>query len=166
MPSIEEITQSLVQDQPVRIILAGPAGIGKTYLSSKMVKLNTQIKHVEHDQLSKTNLKCSISYFDLEKCFEPEISNVDSFIIDVGGGHIFRQKANNKAILKSVVDFKLRHNIKIILLHASRDVVRVRYLKHPDSHPDWFAIDWETWLEVGLPNWKQCCDHEFDVSLS
>ena len=165
MQSIEEVTQSLVQDQPVRIILAGPAGIGKTYLASKMVKLNTQIKHVEHDKLNKT-FECSIRDFDLEKCFGPEISNVDSFVIDVGGGHIFRKKANNNLNLKSIIDFKLRHNIKIILLHASRDVIKARYFKHPDSHSDGFDLDWETWFEVGLPNWKQCSDHEFDVSLS
>ena len=166
MPSIEDITQSLVHDQPIRIILAGHAGIGKTSLARNLVKLNAQIKHVELDQLSKKNLKCSISCFDLVKCFGPEISNVDSFVIDVGGGHIFRKKANNKLNLKSIIDFKLRHNIKIILLHASRDVIKARYFKHPDSHSDGFDLDWETWFEVGLPNWKQCCDYEFDVSLS
>jgi len=162
MPTIEEIVKALVQDKPVRIILTGPAGIGKTYLASKMVKLNTQIKHIEHDQLKKS-LECSISYFDLEKCFEPEISNVDSFVIDVAGGSIFRKKANNKSTLRTVIDFKLRHYIKIILLNASRDVVKTRYLKSPGSFEICFSQDWKTWLEVGQPNWKLCCDLEIDV---
>ena len=150
----------------IRVLLAGPAGVGKSATASAMCTANTGLVHIEHDTLKTTGewpCPCSVSYFDLRRCFEPSM-HLPEFVIDTGGGSIFVPGKDNDARVRDMHSFKEDHHLEVCLLTASHDVVKERHLRVPGSREDAFDDYWQAWESVELQCWQACSDFTIDIS--
>lgn len=161
MESIEiakAILAHFEEQEPVRLILAGPCGVGKTTAGKAISLLRKDIKIVEQDLLKSGFSPCSISKFDFFSCFSPQIENVEQFLIDIGGGLVFRPGSDNDTRLENVLKFKKHFSVKTLVLTSSRKRVRDQYLKFPGSIEKYFDNDWENWINTESHFWNKCVD--------
>lgn len=138
-------------------MLVGPCGVGKSKAARAIGQLRHAIKAIEHDALKHLS-PCSVSAFDLFACFGPHIVSTEQFVLDVGGGAVFRSGVDNEARLRDVVKFKRQFSTKVVMLVARRDVVLERYLQSPGSVKKYFEHDWREWVELEKPFWEKCAD--------
>ena len=149
----------------VRLVLAGPAGIGKTSAAIAIGAIVPDTVHVEHDRLKRSvwPCPCSVAYFDLRDCFGPHMVP-GSLVLDTGGGTIFRPGKDNEGRLAQLLDFKQEHHLAIALLVAPYAVVKERHLRFPGSSEAHFDDYWSEWESLELPFWRRATDLELDVS--
>jgi hypothetical protein len=151
------ILNLLPKDQ-IRIALIGPCGVGKSEAAREISRLRPVVQVIEHDALKNQSLPCSVSTFDLFACFGPHIVATEQFVLDVGGGVVFRSGVDNKDRLQDVLRFKQQFSVKVIMLTARRDVVLERYLRFPGSFEKYFEHAWYEWIEIEGPFWEKCVD--------
>jgi len=143
-----------VSEKPIRLLLTGPTGVGKSTLACKMAQ-KFNITHIEHDSLKRSNRKCTLHNFYPYDCFSGAISSKQEFVIDIGGGTVFRCDKDNAERLKRMIDFKDQHGLTIVMLTADRTVVLERYLKKGTSSD--FKDSWRHW-QVACAWWSKCAD--------
>ncbi len=152
-----------IDEDSIRLLLAGPAGVGKSTHAQAMFG-NFGISHISHDlekQGKPKSSPCKLHQFDPYGCFSDAISSKKQFVIDIGAGTVFRKdKEENEARLKRMLDFKHEYNLKIVVLIADRTVVRKQFLKKGDHQQFINACD--EW-KIAYPWWQKCLDFEFPV---
>lgn len=160
----DTLVERLGDENSIRLLLAGPAGVGKTELARAITSTRPDVRHIEHDALKRVRESCSSQCFDPQACFSPELLSLERFVIDMGGGLVFRGNADNEARLRKMIEFKGEYSLAVVLLTASRSVVRQRYLSCKEGTSSGFEQDWPDWEMVERPWWQRCADFEFDVS--
>jgi predicted ABC-type ATPase len=118
----------------IRVLLAGPAGVGKTQIACELASRAPGVNHIEHDAL-KGETPCSPRGFDPYQCFSSRVSASAQFVIDIGGGSVFRSDVDNDARLRRIRAFKHDYSIVIVLITANRAVVRQRFLSSKGGEP-------------------------------
>lgn len=163
------ISLNLMNPSNLRLLLAGPCDVGKSEVAKSLVAMNMKIKHIEQDQLKNGRKPshgkpspCSIKFFDIEKCFSPEISGANEFILDTAGNNIFRKSVNNQERLKQLLRFKNNYGIKIAVLTISYPKLKERFNFLSYAVNDFEEI-WNSWEKVEKPYWKKCADLLIDV---
>ena len=152
----------LIGEKPIRLLLAGPAGVGKSTLAHSLYK-RFNISHVNHDGMKPEediSHPCTLHQFDPYGCFRDDISSKEQFVIDIGAGTVFRKDKDNAARLDRIVAFKRDYNLTIVVLTADRTVVRKQFLKKGDRQHFKNACD--EW-KIAYPWWQKCLDFEFPV---
>lgn len=159
--------RALVSALPsVRLLLAGPCGVGKTALGRALKKLVPDLELVEHDALKVDGYPraCSITGFDPFGCFYDRVSSADQFVIDIGGGCVFRGSVDSEARLERMTEFKHDLGMSIVLLTADLDVLQRRFLSCKQRHAASFDGTWSEWVESERGFWLRCADLLVDVS--
>jgi hypothetical protein len=152
---------NLLSGSQIRIVLVGACGVGKSEAAREIGRLRRAVQVIEHDALkhsTKQASPCSVSAFDLFACFSSHIVSTEQFVLDMGGGVIFRSGIDNEARLQDVLRFKRQFSVKVVMLTARRDVVLERYLQFPGSFEKYFERAWCEWVEIEGPFWEKCVD--------
>ncbi len=153
----------LIGGKPIRLLLAGPAGVGKSTLAHN-IKQRFSVAHIDHDNDMKDwddfSCPCMLHQFDPYGCFSDAISSKQQFVIDIGAGTVFREDKDNEARLNRMLDFKRDYNLAIVVLTADHKVVREQYLRK--GNPPAFKRAWDEWL-VAYPWWQKCLDFELPI---
>ena len=120
-----------ITGRPVRVLLAGPAGVGKTTLAQRVSGRYQSVKHINHDAMKNWDndtCPCRPAFFDLDRCFGKAIASLAEFVIDIGAGTVFGELSENQEKLKKMLAFKRVHSLKIVTLMAGEATVRERFL--------------------------------------
>lgn len=158
------VVSQLPDDKALRLLLAGPVSVGKSTVAESLCSAQPHVRHIEHDRLKRSNVSCGVGGFDPERCFAPQIEAGDTgFVIDIGGDSIFRASADNRYRLRQLVDFKEKHGVTVVLLTATRDTLRRRFLSSKERTEDEFVPAWTEW-QVAEPFWNRCTDIRVDTS--
>lgn len=94
----------------MNIIIAGPCGVGKSTIASMLAK-KTGMKYLDFDEIraTKNDPPCSLSKINIIECLSHELRNASiRFILDIGGGTVFRQTTNNDEQLRQILRLKKR----------------------------------------------------------
>lgn len=149
----------------MRILLAGPCGVGKSK-AARMIAAHrpaTPVLDVDALRFLPDGITvapgCALSHFDIELCLGQQLDAVGTdFVIDLGGDTLFRSCADNNARLDQLRNFKLARGIHVVLLCASESVALRRFLSCKGRTPDMFAPQWNEWRDVAAPYWHACAD--------
>lgn len=163
---IEDILENITS---VRILLAGPCGIGKSTLGSK-IALAKGIDHLDLDEIKNSltgeqNYWCGVGKLNLDKCLPFVLDNRnDGFVLDFGGDNVFRPNADNDERLLQMKRAKIKYGFEIVVLMADEEVAFKRFMSCKERTPDSFPYVWEGWILVGEPYWLKCADYIFDTT--
>lgn len=171
---ISQVASSIIQrvpdQQEPRLLLAGPCGVGKTSISTALISEIQGLCHIEHDALKPVGIKarspspCSVGAFDPEECFGDQISALRSgFVIDIGGGAVFRPNGNNEVRLSKMRQFKAKHSLFVVLLQAAKGILRDRFTGSKNRNALEFDAVWTNWQICERPYWSQLSDLAMDV---
>lgn len=149
------------------LVIAGPAGVGKTAAAKCLVpRLN--LTALDFDELRQRHgdlAEFRLQSLDLVRCLPTLMTHAPhGFILDIGGGTVFRASADNSARLSSMLQFKTYCAASVFLLTATKDVVFARYVKKSGSSPRMFDADWADWVTREQAYWIQCADITLDTS--
>ena len=161
------ILAGVADGDPVRIMLVGPAGVGKSDAARAIHDACPAIEHIEHDSLKPEGpglSPCSVSGFNLTECFGPHVRRAPQFVLDVGAGCVFRAGVDNETRFREVQEFKAQHSLQVVLLTARREIVLERYLTFPGSFEKYFESAWLGWNQIEGPYWARCADFTIDSS--
>ena len=152
----------------MRMIIVGPCGIGKSTIA-KLIAYHKKIECLDLDELKLTGqvnrLPCSISYLNLKECLKDILDRQShGFVLDIGGGTVFRKDRDNTERLQQVLWLKQAYEAKIIVLFAQQQTVQRRFLSVKSRKIDEFTKVWEAWLKIEKPFWQQCADHFIDTT--
>ena len=162
----------------VKIILAGPCGIGKSTVARHVdASVLKNIIHLDVDMIREQSYKkykgqpspCSLHSLDLKKCLESTLDLYSTgFILDIGGTTIFRNEANNEERIKQIGWIKENYGAFVIVLIAEKCALYQRFQAAKAGRTiDEFEQVWEEWQTIEEPNWKRCEDYRIDsTSLS
>ena len=166
---IGDMTDDLVDDlmklvggKSNQLLLAGPAGVGKSTLAHSLYK-RFNITHVNHERMRPDedfSHPCTLHQFDPYGCFRDHISLKEQFVIDIAAGTVFREDKNNEATLNRMLDFKRDYDLTIVVLLADRTIVQEQY-RNKGSLTN-FNRAWGEW-EAAYPWWQKCLDFEFPI---
>ncbi len=163
-----------MEDCSMNIIIAGPCGVGKSTISSLFAQ-KTGMEHLDFDELraTKNSLECSLRSLNIMECLSKELnSNSESFLLDIGGGTVFRLNTNNDERLKQVLQLKNKYSAKVVLLTAKQNILLKRYINtktkgtlDKEQNTIYFNRLWSDWLTFEHPRWQECRDIIIDTSF-
>jgi shikimate kinase len=157
----------------MNIIIAGPCGVGKSTISSLLAQ-QTGMRYLDFDELraTKNSSACSLSSLNILECLSQELDNLSvSFLLDIGGGTVFRPNTNNDERLKQIQQLKNKYSAKVVILTAKKDVLFERYINtetkgkvDKEKNTIYFNRLWSDWLTFEQPRWQECHDINIDTS--
>ena len=150
----------------MRLLLSGPCGVGKSSAAALIVAHVAGSRHLDLDALRVGTdgisllPGCSVSSLDLEVCVGAEVDACGNHIVlDIGGDTVFRRgSVDNESRLAQLLAFKKAHDLEAVLLDASREATRSRFLSCKSRRPDEFDEPWNDWTEVSRPYWVRAAD--------
>lgn len=158
----------------MKLILAGPCGVGKSRIAKLIEAQFENVKYLDLDTIRgqrneeyKNQLSpCSLRYLDLKKCLEPMLDLYSKgFILDIGGDTVFRHNVNNEERIAQISRIKKNYSASVIVLVADKDVLCQRFQSSEKKGTvDKFEQVWEDWQTIGEPNWKRCEDCRVDTT--
>lgn len=157
----------------MRILLAGPCGVGKTAAAALITSRSPGVVHLDFDRLRvlpdgmTLAPGCLLSGLDLEICLSHHLAAArGGFVLDVGGDTVFRRDADNDQRLQQVLAFKSAHDLSVVVLVASESIVRSRFLECKGRKSSEFDQPWRDWREFGEPFWRRCADRIVDTGAT
>jgi hypothetical protein len=167
--NVDLILDLVGNDPSPRMIIAGPCGSGKTYLSALIIQRLPSVQHIERDVIDRPigvrQDPCSIGFLNLNDCFRDSISSaIGGYIIDMGGASIFRRSADNEERLSQLSKFKRDNEISVILLTPTKAVLKSRFVGSKNREAEEFEDIWASWKSVEEPYWAKCADLIIPIS--
>jgi shikimate kinase len=153
-------------------IIGGPCGIGKSTIAQRLAHL-CGIVHLDLDKIRIIDMKrlkgrvspCSLGYLNLNECLKDILDDCEKgFVLDTGGGTIFRKGKDNTERLNQVIWLKTAYNAKVIVLFAEKREACQRFLATKNREANEFDNIWNTWEEVEKPYWLECSDKSIDTT--
>jgi len=158
----------------MNIIVAGPCGVGKSTTSCLFAQ-QAGMKYLDFDKLraTKNSLACSLRSLNIIECLSQELNSAFmSFLLDIGGGTVFRPNTNNDERLKQIYQLKKKYSAKVVILTANQDVLFERYINietkgtvNKAQNTIYFNRLWSDWLIFEQPRWEECRDIIIDTSF-
>ena len=164
--AVSKLIGKLGGEDELRLFLSGPCGIGKSAVSTALAMRYPGLLRVGHDDLKQPSMPiaCSILRFDPFGCFSPLIEGLDKFVIDIGGGCVFRPNVDNEARFKRLQEFREAYRLRFVLLTARDDAVEARYLSCKNRHQASFEEDYGSWKANEEPWWTRLADVILDTT--
>jgi len=149
------------------ILLAGPAGVGKTEVGAALAA-RVMMTHIDWDEWRlrfKDRPEFQRSSLNLMACLPTlRMAAPRGFILDMGVGTLFHQGRDNPARVEDMQHFKVAGKVGIVLITASREVVFRRHMQVKNSSALAFPGDWDQWEKHELPYWQRSADLTIEAS--
>jgi hypothetical protein len=162
----------------MNLVIVGPSGVGKSAVCKAIANQRNSIP-LDFDQLGLTDMEkqkghispFSVTGLNLMQSLSPMLSTISKeFVLDIPCATIFRANVNNEDRLTQVFGFKITYSAKIVVLAATKDVLRSRFvsaknrIKNPIIETD-FNETWENWVDISQPYCQRCGDIFIDTSF-
>jgi shikimate kinase len=158
----------------VKLIFAGPCGVGKSTIARLIEAQFENIKYLDLDTIRAQSYEkykgqlspCSLHSLDLKKCLESTLNLYSTgFILDIGGTTIFRHKANNEERIEQIGWIKENYGAFVVVLVADKSILYQRFQSAKAGRTmDEFEEVWEYWQMIEEQNWKRCEDCRIDTT--
>ncbi len=162
----------------MNLVIVGPCGVGKSSVSTVLANRGN-LTPFDFDELGIADMQkhkghispFSVSRLNLCQSLSPILSTISKeFVLDVGGETIFRPNVDNEERLTQVLRFKKTYLAKIVVLTATKDVLRSRFIsakeriETPSIEND-FNKTWKNWQDIAEPYYQRCGDIFIDTSF-
>jgi len=158
----------------MKFVLVGPCGVGKSTVAKSLAN-RANMAYLDFDEIGIQDMqkqKGQVSPFsgtklNLMQSIPTIILSTTStrFVLDIGCDTVFRQNVDNNERLAQVLWLKKTYTSPIIVLTATKDVLRRRFASTKKRSENEFDGIWENWTDVAEPHWKKCGDIFIDTSL-
>jgi shikimate kinase len=157
----------------MNLVFVGPCGVGKSTVAKSLAE-KTNMMYLDFDEVRSKGMEkykepfspFSVSRLNLRKILPLIIQNETSsnFVLDIGGGTVFRETADNDERFAQVLEVKKTYNARIIILSAKKDILMSRFIS-VKGRKFYEENTWESWINIEEPYWKKCSDVYVDTSF-
>ena len=157
----------------MNIVVVGPSGVGKSTVSNLFAQ-QAGMRYLDFDKIrsTKNSLPCSLSRLNILECLSSELdSNSTGFVLDIGGGTVFRPNIDNDDRLRQILQLKNAYSAQVVMLTANQDILFERYIntKTKDASSKqqnsiYFNNLWSDWLTIEQPYWQLCVELTIDTT--
>ena len=158
----------------MNIVIAGPCGVGKSTVAKPLAE-QVQAEYLDFDEIratKKNSIPCMLSRLNIIECLSSELALFKlGFVLDVGGGTVFRPNTDNVERMRQVRQLKNLYLARVVVLTADRDTLFKRYMNSkPDvssknENASYFENALSNWKVTEQPYWEQCAELTIDTTL-
>jgi shikimate kinase len=158
----------------MKVIFVGPCGVGKSTVAKSFAN-RANIMCLDFDEIGILDMQkrkgqispFSSSRLNLMQSIPTLISNPTSteFVLDIGGGTVFLENADNNERLTQVLWLKETYTSPVVVLSATKDILLRRFVSTKKRSESEFGEIWKNWVDIAEPYWQKCGDIFIDTSF-